>query len=103
MENVTGQVHIADDVLAAIASSAVSEAEGAVFITSHFRRKKQVRGIVLHVEDGKVNISVDISVKSGVKIRDVACDVQQKIKSSVETMTGYAVSEVNVNITGLVA
>lgn len=103
MDTMTGQIHIADDVLATIASSAVLETEGAVCITSHFRRKKQTKGVILRVEDGKVSISIDISVKSGVIIQEVACDVQQKIKSAVETMTGHEVSEVNVNVTGLVA
>ena len=103
MNILAGQVQIADEVIAAIASAAALEAEGVAGMASNFRRKKQNKGVAVRVEDGKVRISVDISVVSGVKIQSVASDVQQKVKTAIETMTGYTAVEVNVNVTGLVA
>jgi len=109
--NPAGQIQVADEVIATIASTAVLEAEGvagmggyfAGDITSKLSRKKPSKGVTLRVEDGKVYISVDILVRSGTKMQAVAQDVQQKVKTAIETMTGFTADEVNVNITGLVA
>ena len=107
----SGHVQIADEVIANIASTAVLEAEGVAGMAGYFTgdiagklgRKRQAKGVALRVEEGNVFISVDIVVRSGVKIQDVAKDVQQKVKNAIETMTGYTAEEVHVNVTGLVA
>jgi len=107
----SGQIQIADEVIAAIASTAVLETEGVASMASYFSgdiagrlsRKKATKGITLRTADGKVNISVEIVVQSGVKIQEVAKDVQQKVKAAVETMTGFTTDEINVHVTGLVA
>ena len=109
--NLSGHVQIADEVIANIASTATLEAEGVVDMAGYFtgdiagklRGKKSAKGVALLVEEGKVHISVDIVVRSGVKIQTVAGDVQQKVKNAIETMTGYTADEVNVNVIGLVA
>ena len=92
----SGQVHIADEVIAAIAGAAVLESDGVV------GRKRPSKSITLKVENEKVSVSVDIAISSGVKIQDVAKDVQQRIKNAIETMTGFTLIEVNVNVAGLV-
>jgi len=106
-----GHVHIADEVIASIASTAVLEADGVAGMASHFTgdiagrlsRKKPARGVALKMDNGKVHVSVEIVVNSGVKIQDVAKDVQQKVKNAIETMTGFTACEVCVHVTGLVA
>jgi len=112
MLNLAGEVKIADDVLANIASTAVLEAEGVAGMAGQFTgdfagmlRKKQAKGVRLQVDEaqGTIKISVDILVKSGVKVQSVALDVQQKIKDTIETMTGFDADEVNVQVIGLVA
>ena len=107
----TGKIQIADEVIAQIAISATLEADGVAGMARHFTgdlagrisRKKPAKGCTLRVENGKVRISVEIAVNGGVKIQKVAHDVQQKIKTAIETMTGLSVEEVHVHITGLVA
>ena len=112
----TGQVQIADEVIASIASTAVLEAEGVAGmagnlgmasnlgdIAGKLRGKKSARGVALRIENGYVQVSVEIVVHSGVKIQDVAADVQQKVKNAIETMTGFTAREVNVHVMGLVA
>ena len=105
----SGGVQIADEVIAQIASTAVLEAEGvagmagALDIASRLSRKKPTKGITLKVENSVVQISVAIVVNGGVKIQEVAQDVQQKVKTAIETMTGFTVEDVCVNVTGLVA
>lgn len=107
----SGVVHIADEVIASIARTAALETEGVASMVSHFTgdiagkisRKKPARGVALQVTDENVKITVQIMVRSGSTIQTVAKDVQQKIKSAIETMTNYTASEVNVFVSGLVA
>ena len=103
-----GKVKIADEVLANIAGTAVLEAEGVVAMSNQMDfagrlRGKASKGVNLSVQDEHVQISIGIVVKSGVKIQDVALDVQQRVKTAIETMTGFNVSEVNIQVVGLVA
>jgi len=108
---VTGNIQIANEVLANIASTAALEAEGVAYMASHFTediasklgRKRPFKGIGLQVDNEKVSISVEIVVRSGTKIQDVAKDVQQKVKNAIETMTSFTANEIHVHITGLVA
>lgn len=105
------QVQIADEVLATIVSTATLEADGvagfapgtASDIAGRISRKKNSRGVAIRVADNTVRVSVEIAVTGGVKIQDVAADVQHKIKNAVETMTGFIAGEVNVHVTRLVA
>ena len=45
---------------------------------------------------------MEIIVKFGVKVQKVATEVQEKVKSTVETMTGLNVAVVNVSVSGVV-
>jgi len=109
--NPSGQIHIADEVIAAIASTAVLETEGVAGMSGYFSgdfagklsRKKNPKGVTLRVEDEKIHLTIEIAVNSGVKLQDVAKNVQQKVKTEVETMTGFTVDKIHVNIAGLVA
>ena len=105
----TGHVKIANEVIASITSAAVLEAEGVAGMAGHLDfagklgRKRPSKGVTLQTEQGKVQISVAILVRGGVKIQEIAKDVQQKVKIAVETMTGFTAVEVNVHVTGLIA
>ena len=93
------KIQIANEVVSAIACTAILEVEGVASVGKHSRKKK---GVTLHRENGNVQITADIVVKSGSKIQNVACEVQHKVKNAVETMTGFTASEVNVHVSGLV-
>lgn len=109
LEQDQGQVQIADDVIAVIAEIAALEVEGMAatgntktdFVQA-ISRKKTGKGIKVEVGEGCVSIDVTGSVKYGVKIPEVCVNVQKKVKSSVETMTGLEVTQVNVHIVGVV-
>ena len=47
-------------------------------------------------------MDMEIIVKFGTKVQKVAAEVQEKVKSTVETMTGLNVAVVNVSISGVV-
>lgn len=104
-------IHISDAVIATIASTAVLEAEGVAGMSGNFAgeiagkpsRKKYTKGVCLKVEGETVQVSVGIVVQGGAKIQKVAQDVQQRVKNAIETMTGFTISEVNVQVTGMSA
>ena len=60
------------------------------------------RGIIVDFDQNdRVSISVFVNVKFGYSVKDVAFRVQENIKSSVESMTEYKVSAVNVEVVGV--
>lgn len=103
IEEIDEGIKIADDVVASIASVAVSEVPGvygmAGGITEIFGKK--TRGIKVEVGERNTKIDVSIIVEYGVRIPDVAFEIQNRVKKAVETMTGLDVSSVNIHIQGI--
>lgn len=104
-----GEVKIANDVIAVMAGMALCDIQGVymdgkepeVFIDKS-NAKNISRTVKIEVLDGDVVVSVIISVEYGKILSDVCVDVQDKIKSAIQTMTGLEVSRVDVTVEGLV-
>ncbi len=98
-------IKIANDVVASIAGVAVSEVPGvsgmAGGITEIFGKKGLARGIKVEVGEKDTKIDVNIIVEYGIRIPDVAFQIQNRVKKAVETMTGLTVSSVNIHIQGI--
>ena len=103
-------IKIADDVVAIIAGKAVSEVNGVFGMAGGFAggitevlswKKNLTKGIKVDVSDNQVKIDVNIIVEYGVRIPDVAFEIQNRVKKAVETMTGLKVSSVNVHVQGV--
>ena len=103
-------INIAEEVITTIAGIAVSEISGvaemaggiAGGITEVLSGKKNLsKGIKAETDGNNVKIDVNIIVNYSVRIPDVAFDIQNKVKQSVETMTGLKVNEVNVHVQGV--
>ena len=103
-------INIAEEVITTIAGIAVSEISGvaemaggiAGGITEVLSGKKNLsKGIKAETDGNNVKIDVNIIVNYGVRIPDVAFDIQNKVKQSVEAMTGLKVNEVNVHVQGV--
>ena len=103
-------INIAEEVITTIAGIAVSEISGvaemaggiAGGITEVLSGKKNLsKGIKAETDGNNVKIDVNIIVNYGVRIPDVALDIQNKVKQAVETMTGLKVDEVNVHVQGV--
>lgn len=88
-------VRIADEVLAVIAGTAALEADGVAGLSGPGRRSRS-RGIRVAVKDKKVKLNVVLTIKAGKKLQEVSREVQQRVKSAIETMTGLTVLAVNV-------
>lgn len=105
-----GQIRIADEVIAIIAGVAAAEVEEIVLVSGTptdsivglFGKKNLAKGVKVSVQEGEAAIEIEIAVKFGTSLREVAEKVQGKIKNAVETMTGLSVSVVDVNISAVV-
>ena len=64
-------------------------------------KKNLAKGIKVDKEENKVKIDVNIIVEYGTRIPDVAFEIQNRVKTSVENMTGLKVEEVNVHVQGV--
>ena len=103
-------IKISNDVVASIAGVAVSEVQGvysmaggiAGGISEVFGGKKNLaKGIKVEVGEKETKIDVNIIVEYGVRIPDVAFEIQNRVKKAVESMTGLNVLEVNVHVQGV--
>lgn len=103
-------IQIADDVVAVIAGVAVSEVPGVAGMSGGFAggitevlsgKKNLAKGIKVDVGEKETKIDVNIIVEFGVRIPDVAFEIQNRVKKAVENMTGLKVVEVNVHVQGV--
>lgn len=101
-----GEVHISNEVVAIITGLAATEIEGVAGmvgsstdgIYEFLGRKNLAKGVDVEVRDQSVALSLAIIIDFGYSIPDVTSAVQDKVKSTVETMTGLTVQEVNIRI-----
>lgn len=104
-----GQIQIADEVIAVIAGTAALEIDGVAGMSGNFTgdlveklgHKNLSKGIKIDVSGGNVTVGISIMAKFGYKIHELSTDVQKRVKTAIETMTGLTVAAVNVHITGI--
>lgn len=103
-------IKIADDVIAVIAGAAAAEVSGVASMAGGFAggisevfsgKKNFAKGIKVEAGEKETKIDVSIIVEYGVRIPDVAFEIQNRVKKAVEGMTGLKVVEVNVHIQGV--
>ena len=103
-------IQISNDVVAVIAGVAVSEVQGVSGMAGGFAggitevlsgKKNLAKGIKVEINEETAKIDVNIIVEYGSRIPDVAFEIQNRVKKSVENMTGLKVEEVNVHVQGV--
>ena len=103
-------IKISDDVVAVIAGVAVAEVPGVAGMAGGFAggisevfsgKKNLAKGIKADINENNAKIDVNIIVEYGSRIPDVAFEIQNRVKKSVENMTGLKVAEVNVHVQGV--
>ena len=108
MDN-AGKINISEEVIAVVSGVAASEVKGvsgmsnslAGGITDLIGKKNYSKGVKVNIDGNEVKISIAITVDFGVNIPAVACEVQDKIKREVETMTSLNVVAVDVSVNAL--
>ena len=108
-DGLRGSVKIADDVILCIAALAATDVEGVASmagnitndLVSMFGVRNLRRGVKVDIEEDEVTIDLSINVEYGYSIPAVSARVQEKVRNTIENMTGFTVSEVNVSIAGI--
>lgn len=104
-----GEVKIVDDVVATIAGLAATEVNGVAGMSGGFvggiaeilGKKSLSKGVKVEIKEKVALIDLYIIVEYGTKIPDVAWEIQENVKKTVETMTGIEVNEVNIHVQGV--
>lgn len=104
-----GSIKISDDVVKIIAGMAAMEIQGVSGmsggivggIAEKLGRKNLSRGVKADVSERDATIDIFVIVEYGAPIKDVASQIQTKVKNAVEGMTGLKVLEINVNVQGV--
>lgn len=104
-----GEVRIANEVVGIIAGLAASEVEGvagmsggiAGGIAELLGRKNLSKGVKVEVGEEQAAIDLFVVVEYGVRIPEVAANIQENVKQAIESMTGLDVVEVNVHVLGV--
>ena len=105
-EDKIGVIRVADDVVSIIAGLAATEVEGvgsmAGNITNEIVAKTGIKnlskGVHVDVMDGIVTVDLNLNIKYGYAIPEVSKNVQERVGSAIETMTGLEVGTINVRI-----
>lgn len=109
-ESESGKINISNEVIASIAGIAATEIEGvsgmaggvASGIAEKLGAKKNPqKGVKVTVSPEGAVIDLLIVVAFGVRIPELAWEVQENVKNSVESMTGTEVLRVNVSVEGV--
>ncbi len=102
-------IKISDEVIETIASVAISSIDGVSGtgsgivdgIARRFTKKPSTSGIKATVNEGTTNVDINIVVNYGVRIPEVAWNVQDAVKKEIELMTGLTVEKINVRVVGI--
>ena len=104
-----GNIHISEEVLAAISAAAALEVDGVSSLAANLGsdiaellgKKNLAKGVRVRMEDDKVVVELSVLMTYGHTIPEMCKAVQEGVKNAVESMTGLEVSAVNVNVGGI--
>jgi uncharacterized alkaline shock family protein YloU len=105
-----GYIEYVDDVLASIAGTATMECYGVVGMASKrtadglwelLKRENLSKGIKIISSGEEIAVDIFIIVEYGTKISVIANNIIQKVKFTLEGLTGIKVSKVTVYVQGI--
>ena len=104
-----GTVQIADDVVALIAAFAAMEVEGVSGMAggidmdsvSKGGMKKLGKAVKVEVSEKGVKADLAIDLVYGYNIPETCSKVQNRVRTSIESMTGLEVKDVNIRVAGI--
>jgi uncharacterized alkaline shock family protein YloU len=86
-----GSIDVTAGALAQIVQHAAESVEGA-------RVRRPRRGLDLRLEDGRARVELELAVRYGIVLPDLARDVQQRVADALEAMVDLDVEAVDVSI-----
>lgn len=105
-----GNVKISTEVVATIAGIAANEINGVSGMCGNIAggiaellgsKKSPAKGVKVEITEESAVIDLYIVVEYGIRIPDLAWELQENVKASVESMTGLSVNKVNIHVDGV--
>lgn len=104
-----GEVHITDEVVAIIAGLAATEVDGVAALAgnityelvSKLGMKGLSKALKITINEGVATVDLNVHMAYGKNIPETCKAVQERVKTSIESMTGLSVQEVNIHIAGV--
>ncbi len=109
-KNEFGNINISEEVISTIAGAATVECYGLVGMAAVnlkdglaeiLGKEDLKRGVEVQINGQEVVLNLYIIVGYGVNIAEVARNVMERVKYSVEKQTGLKVNHINVNVQGV--
>ena len=102
----SGEVYIADEVVAIIAGLAATEVDGVASMAGNITNelvgklgmKNLSKGVKVDVLENVVCVNLNLNLEYGYSIPETCKKVQERVKAAIENMTGLQVSDVNISI-----
>ncbi len=107
-----GDVKIADSVIAVCAINAVMKIDGVAGLTggitdsiteSLLGRESLSKGVKVDQTDQGIELDIYLIVYYGVKIPEIAWNIQNSVKDEIESITDKKVAKVNIHVQGVTA
>ncbi len=104
-----GNIKISEEVVSTIAGIAVAEVKGVSGMGGSFTgdiaqmlgKKSLSKGVKISMNDKEVSADISVIIEYGVRIPEVAWEIQENVKKSIESMTGLTVTKVNIHVVGV--
>ena len=101
-----GTVRIADEVVGIIAGLAANEVPGVsgmsgASLVEMLGKRNLSKGVKVNVGEREAAVDLFVVIEYGVRIPEVAMQIQENVKKAIESMTGLQVVEVNVHVQGV--
>ncbi len=101
-------LHINQDVIAQIITNSITEIDGVYGVAPVMKtprqiwlRQESVGNIRIGLVDDVLSVSIGVILNSGTNAIAAAEQIQEQVKSSVQTMLGLTVAKVNVTVCGV--
>ena len=99
---------VSEEVISTIAEKTVMSVPGVFDIAggiidgiTNILGSKKTRGIKVDISEKSISLDIYLIVEYGVKIPDIAWDIQDKVKKTLEEIVGMPVTAVNIHIQGI--
>lgn len=108
--NEFGNIIVDDNVVATIAGIAAMECYGLVGMATSsaaeglveiLKREHLTKGVKVTSEENRVTVDLYIMVQFGISISVVSSNIIERVKYSIENITGLEVEHVNINVQGV--
>ncbi len=108
-ENGIGEIRVGYEAVAVIAGIAATETDGVASmaggitadLVGRLGMSTLSKGVKIEVDDKNVLVDLSLNIRTGYGMKEVCEDVQDKVKTAVENMTGLNVVRVNIKVAGV--